>query len=197
MHFPNELNLSTNPAQDLRQLIRAEVAQIVPLDEAERCDQARVLTWIDSGAQLCRVQKPDVPPQHLIAYFVVVDADEVLLVDHINAGLWLPTGGHVDVGEHPRETVRREVVEELGITADFACPGPVFVSVTKTVGRTAGHTDVSLWYVLKGDKHRAYVFDTREFNAVRWFHRAQIPKLASDPQMARFVQKWKWFAANP
>ena len=39
----------------------------------------------------------------------------VLLVNHINAGLWLPPGGHVEPDEHPAQTASREALEELGI----------------------------------------------------------------------------------
>ncbi len=44
---------------------------------------------------------------------------KLLLVDHKKAGLWLPSGGHVEIDEHPQTTVQREVREELGIEATF------------------------------------------------------------------------------
>jgi 8-oxo-dGTP pyrophosphatase MutT (NUDIX family) len=47
---------------------------------------------------------------------VPVGADgRILLVDHVNAGLWLPPGGHVEVDEDPGLTARREIQEELGL----------------------------------------------------------------------------------
>ena len=98
----------------MRQNIRNELCSIAPLDELERRHIAEALAWIDSGAELCRLAKPATPPQHLVSYFVVVDDGHVLLVDHRNAQLWLPSGGHVEAGEHPRETVVRELQEELG-----------------------------------------------------------------------------------
>lgn len=88
----------------------------------------------------------------MVPCFAVVDGDWVLLVDHINAGLWLPPGGHVEPGETPAQTVMRAVQEELGMTADFLTPQPVFLTVTDTVGLTAGHTDVSLWFVYMGTR---------------------------------------------
>jgi len=50
-------------------------------------------------------------------------------------------------------------LEELSLTAEFLHDAPVFLTVTQTVGSTAGHTDVSLWYVIKGDRNAAYEFD--------------------------------------
>jgi len=53
--------------------------------------------WIDSGAQIFRLMKPETPDPHLVAYFLLLDPAQkkVLLVDHKKAGLWLPSGGHV------------------------------------------------------------------------------------------------------
>ena len=44
------------------------------------------------------------------------------------------------------DTVIRECMEELYITAEFWHKEPIFITQTITVGKTAGHTDVSLWY---------------------------------------------------
>ena len=177
-------------ASGMRGEIRIEVEGVVPFDDREQSDKRDVLAWVDSGAELCRVKTPDVPPMHLISYFVVIDGDQVLLVDHICAGLWLPTGGHVEPGEHPRQTVVREALEELGLRASFARDGPGFVTVTQTVGRTAGHTDVSLWYVLAGDDREPIAFDESEFRGAQWFHRSRVPLGRSDPQMGRFLKKY-------
>lgn len=173
----------------MRAQIREEVELIQPLDELERNSQRDVLAWIDSGAELCRLEKPATPPKHLISYFAVVDGDHILLVDHINAELWLPTGGHVDPGEHPRNTVLREAEEELSIKGEFMVEGPVFVTVTETVGKTAGHTDVSLWYVIRGDRRAKPDFDESEFREVRWFHRNNVPLQRTNRNMPRFLQK--------
>jgi 8-oxo-dGTP diphosphatase len=80
-----------------------------------------------------------------VSYFAVVDEQRVLLVDHRNAQLWLPAGGHVEPHEHPRTTVVRELREELGLVAPHAIGAPVMVTSVSTVGLTAGHTDVCLW----------------------------------------------------
>ena len=173
----------------MRAEIRAEVESIKPLDELEQKFQTQVLRWIDSGVELCRLKKPNVPPTHLISYFVLVDGDYLLLVDHINAELWLPTGGHVEPDEHPRVTVLREAEEELSIKGEFLLPDPLFLTVTETVGKTAGHTDVSLWYVLKSSRDDKLKFDDTEFNSVMWFHKDDIPIDRTDQHMERFLKK--------
>jgi 8-oxo-dGTP diphosphatase len=175
--------------RELRDRIRAEFAQVVPFDAQEEEHRRDALSWVDSGVELCRLHKPATPSKHLITYFAVVDDVHVLLVDHINAQLWLPCGGHVEPGEHPRDTVRREVVEELGIEAEFMFDAPVFVTVAETVGLTAGHTDVSLWYVLNGNRNAAYAYDREEFKNVKWFSFGGLPVNRVDPHLRRFVTK--------
>jgi|TARA_Y100001933_G_scaffold259897_1_gene310848 8-oxo-dGTP diphosphatase len=173
----------------MRASIREEIEQIAPIDAKEAEAKVSALQWVESGVQLCRVEKPATPPQHLVSYFALVDGDHLLLVDHINAGLWLPSGGHVEPGEHPQETVRREAQEELSLSAQFLHQRPLFLTITDTVGRTAGHTDVSLWYVLHADRHEPIRFDRSEFHSVHWFHREEVPFDRSDPEMRRFVDK--------
>lgn len=173
----------------MRALIYDEVLKINPVDPLEARHQQEVLAWIESGADLFRIAKPAVPPQHLVSYFVVTDGEYLLLVEHKNAGLWLPTGGHVEPDEHPRDTVVREAVEELGVYPEFVFNEPLFITVTETVGATAGHTDVSLWYVLRGDREEDIKFDRDEFHSIHWFSPDQIPYLQSDPHMKRFVEK--------
>jgi 8-oxo-dGTP diphosphatase len=113
------------------------------------------------------------------------------LVEHRNAGLWLPTGGHVEPDEHPATAAERECREELGIEARFWRREPPFVTSIVTVGSTAGHSDVSLWYVLEGNASEPVDFDAAEFASVRWFGFDEIPWEKSDPQMKRFVNKLK------
>jgi 8-oxo-dGTP pyrophosphatase MutT (NUDIX family) len=166
------------------------VQAITPFDPLETAHLQQALAWIASGAPLCRTAKPATPPQHLVAYFALFDLaqQKLLLVDHKNAGLWLPNGGHVEVDEHPHTTVVRELGEELGLTAHFLWPDPLFLTVTETV-RGALHTDVSLWYVLLGDSTAPLTYDESEFYGVAWFSLDELPLTRTDPHLARFVAK--------
>ena len=172
-----------------RQHIRCEIESITPLDVLEAQHRTDALAWVDSGVELIRQAKPATPPKHLVSYFAVVDGDHILLVDHKNAQLWLPAGGHVEVDEHPRDTVRRELLEELGFAAAHEIGPPLMITYTETVGLTAGHTDVSLWYVVQAKRSQAIHFDANEFNAVRWFAFADVPLTCSDPHIGRFMDK--------
>lgn len=176
---------------DLRAEIRAIVSSIEPADTTEADHQADVLAWIDSGAELFRKVSPATPPKHLVSYFLLFDEAEqqVLLVDHRKAGLWLPSGGHVDPEEHPRDTAHRELTEELGVSLPLLTPGPLFVTVTPTQGVIEPHIDVSLWYVFRASCQTKFDYDTREFHTVRWFHLDELPLERTDPHLARFREK--------
>lgn len=173
----------------LRNAIRAELEMIEPHDSLEQEHLTEALAWVDSGAELCRLLKPATPPMHLVSYFAVVDGDHILLVDHRKAQLWLPTGGHVEPGEHPRDTVTRELKEELSLVPTEPIGAPLMLTCTTTVGLTAGHQDVSLWYVVEASRKQPITFEEQEFNSVQWFRFSDVPFERSDPQMRRFVQK--------
>jgi len=68
------------------------------------------------------VEKPPV----LVAAGVLIEGERVLLTQrkagaHL-AGLWELPGGKVDPGEDPRDAVRRELQEELGIDVEVGEP---------------------------------------------------------------------------
>lgn len=169
---------------------------VEPWDELEQSHLRTAAEWIASGAPLCRTRKPDVPPMHLVAYFVVLDErhGRLLLVAHRKAGLWLPTGGHVEPGEDPWATVVRECDEELRIPAVAAAVAgerPFFLTVTRTRGE-GEHTDVSLWYVLSSDTADVTSYDEEEFTEIRWLTPEEIlaePPTSLDPHMHRFTRK--------
>jgi 8-oxo-dGTP pyrophosphatase MutT (NUDIX family) len=180
----------------IRTTIQDEIQNIAPYDILEKEHVQDALTWIGSGVDIFRVQKPDVPPKHLVSYFVLIDPKHksILLVDHIKAQLWLPTGGHVELNEHPRNTVIREAQEELNNKAVFLNnhKHPFFITVTKTIGLTAGHTDVSLWYLLRGNVHEFINFDRSEFSDIEWYTFDEILQsdpTIFDPHMQRFTKK--------
>jgi 8-oxo-dGTP diphosphatase len=183
----------------MRAGLTALLQQIDPYDalEAEHIDAT--LAWIESGAPLYRQQRADDPPQHLVTYFLLYDGVEqkLLLVDHKKAGLWLPSGGHVEPDEQPHVTVQREVVEELGLDAAFLSMTPFFVTITPTVGSVMRHVDVSLWYVLRGDARQLPWFDAGEFHQVAWFDLDALPLTRCDPHLARFAAKLRAYTAQP
>ena len=173
------------------------VEDVSPYDGTEAAHRADALEWLRTTSDVFRRSPPATPDKHLVAYFLLVDPVDgsVFLVHHRKAGLWLPTGGHVEVGEDPADTVRRESPEELGVPARFGTdtPRPLFVTVTGTVGDVrARHTDVSLWYPVLGSRSEPLRIDDREFLTARWWSREQVdaadPRVL-EPHLPRFLAK--------
>jgi len=185
--------MTTAFSPSIRSDIDKIVSGIIPFDPLEEEQKQFVRKWIQSGDEIFRIAKPATPDMHLVSYFAVISPTEkkILLVDHRNAQLWLPPGGHVEPNEHPKDTVKREIREELGIDADFLLECPLFVTISKTSGAATGigHTDVSLWYVLNGCTQERLNYDREEFKQIRWFGLDEIPYAKSDPYMDRFIAK--------
>jgi 8-oxo-dGTP diphosphatase len=176
---------------DIREEIYSVISGIEAFDEEEKRDLTFVQNWIKSGGEIFRLSKPALQEIHLVSYLVLLDQTEnkVLLTDHKLAELWLPPGGHVEPNEHPLEAARREAFEELGLEAEFLCEDPLFLTVTKTGGYVPEHTDISLWYVLKGNASDEFLYDQKEFNQIQWFSIDDIPYQQADLHMQRFIQK--------
>jgi 8-oxo-dGTP diphosphatase len=186
-------------SDDLRAMISGMVARVSPLDRQEASDQADILGWIASGQPVFRTAPPAASPKHLVSYFALIDSASrlVLLGDHVKSGLWLPSGGHVEDGEDPNDTVDREASEELGIRAVFhdrlGAGRPFFLTVTPTLGEHS-HLDVSLWFVLACVSTAELDPDPREYRGARWFpldRREGWPADRFDPEMGRFISKVK------
>lgn len=183
----------TDPSHPARRAVEQALLAIDPWDDVEREHRADALGWVRSPAGIWRTAKPATPPEHLVSYFLLVDpsAGACLLVDHLKAGLWLPAGGHVEPGEHPEATAHRECIEELGIDPPLL-PGlpsnPFFVTRAVTRNVDAGHTDVSLWYILESSVDAPLTPDPGEFRDVGWWPLAALPTRA-EPNLPRLVAK--------
>jgi 8-oxo-dGTP diphosphatase len=190
----------------LKSMIVGLVSGILPTDDLGQKHRQNALTWLAGTDDIFRRVKPLTPSPHLVSYFLLVDrpAGSVLLCDHRLSGLWLPAGGHVEPGEHPLDTVRREAVEELGVIArpDAASQDrPFFLTMTETVGPLATrHVDVSLWFALAGHVGQPLRPDQREFVQVRWWTVAELREAALgrfEPHLPRAMDALGLGRRNP
>ncbi|GAB2591753.1 DNA mismatch repair protein MutT [Paractinoplanes abujensis] len=175
-------------------VVHSVVGRLEPGDALEGEHRRLVLDWLGGTDDVFRRVKPATPDRHLVSYVVPVDPRDgaILLVDHVNAGLWLPPGGHVEPDEDPWLTAVREVGEELGLDGTGVPEEPVFLTVTRTVGIDSGHTDVSLWYVLPCDRAQKLAVDEGEFRGVRWWARDELVAADPDrfdPHFRRFLRR--------
>ena len=184
----NDSGQAGKARDELVRIIRA----MAPLDGVEEAHQADALGWIASGVEIYRRVKPAIPPKHLVVYAVIVDPAprRTFLIEHRKAGLWLPTGGHVDAGEHPFAAAKRELLEETGSTLPALSEWPLLLTVQETVGdRVERHTDVTLWYAFTAEPGARFILDTDECGKGEWFDAAMLSHIDCDPHLTRFMRK--------
>jgi 8-oxo-dGTP pyrophosphatase MutT (NUDIX family) len=126
-----------------------------------------------------------------VAFFIPYNKEtkKVLLVHHKKSNWWIFPGGHVEIDELPYDAVKRECLEELGIQANFLLEHPFFITETQTVGDHAGHTDISIGYLLTCDEKKLLYINKDEFNTIQWYNFDDIPYEQSDPAMERLINK--------
>ena len=59
--------------EPLRIKIANTIARIPPCDDLEQEHIRDTLCWIKQGAPIFRIKKPDIPPKHLVSYFILLD----------------------------------------------------------------------------------------------------------------------------
>jgi|SRR3989344_1642499 len=108
---------------------------------------------------------------HICAFFLPLDMTKksIYLGHHIKADDWIPPGGHIEAGEMPIDTVRREFVEELDFNLTKQ-PIELFDLSIKDVSGNPKHQckiHYDFWYLVYTDKID-YRFDRKEFHQAKW-----------------------------
>jgi 8-oxo-dGTP diphosphatase len=116
------------------------------------------------------------PPVHVVAGVLRDAAGRVLVAQrptgkHLE-GFWEFPGGKVDPGEAPREALRRELAEELGIEVALARP---LIAVPWTYPEKRIVLDAWLVDTYRGTPH------AREAQALRWVDRDTLASLQMPP----------------
>lgn len=117
---------------------------------------------------------------------IVVEGGKVLLVRRACApwqGAWCSPGGFCEVGEHPIETVQREVLEETGL--HVAVTGYIGVWVDSYADRPDQDADtINVAYyhaILLSDDATSVDGAGPEVSEVRWFEWDELPHELAPP----------------
>jgi 8-oxo-dGTP diphosphatase len=124
---------------------------------------------------------------------VVVRRGQILLVKRNRPpykGTWMFPAGFVDFGEHPRETMIREVKEETGLRVKPVRLLDVIQSEDDY--RSPGH--FCFFYLAKAVSSKIKIVDKEENCAADWFELSDLPKIGwkSHRQVMATLQKGAW-----
>jgi 8-oxo-dGTP diphosphatase len=116
---------------------------------------------------------------------IVIDGERVLLARRANSpwrGLWGSPGGFVELGEHPAETVAREVREETGLEVEITGYVGTWVDVYADDPREPDAEVINVAYysaaVTEGEPGPV---DSAEVSEVAWFGWDELPPDLAPP----------------
>ncbi len=126
----------------------------------------------------------------LILRPVETGGEEVLIcqrkADQPMALKWEFPGGKIEAGESPKEALRRELNEELGIVAEIGAP----VTQIRHHYRNGGAVDLQFFVV----REFAEALDNRIFQEIKWSGFGALPEydfLAADVGLVRDLAEGK------
>ncbi|MFH1694673.1 MAG: NUDIX domain-containing protein [Patescibacteria group bacterium] len=159
-----------------------QINSYVDLETVEQKTREDFLELLESGSYI----REEGAKKHFSVYFFPYNPEtkQVFIVHHKKAGLWLSPGGHIDSGENPLNTLKREIREELGVKIN---PGentkPFFLSTVKIGNKPEQsgcdkHYDI--WFLIETDGND-FAVDPREFLETKWVTLDEARELITDP----------------
>jgi len=115
---------------------------------------------------------PENKVSHICSFFLPVHlpSSSLYLTHHRKAKDWIPPGGHVETGEHPLQTARREFKEELDITLTNQKIELFALSIKKiNTSYQTCKTHYDFWYAVYCGEKFPFRYDEREFFSASWF----------------------------
>lgn len=128
---------------------------------------------------------------HLCSFFIPYDnkKGEIYLCNHIKAGGWIPTGGHLEEGESPRGAAVREMQEELGVRPSISNLTAFDLSATRVNHPPHCLIHYDVWHLVEISKQN-FIYDTSEYYEAEWFSLEDaVNKLAPFPNFAAIIAK--------
>jgi len=169
-------------------MLADQIAKIInlPICDSE-ATHAEFIDRLKHGA----LTRDENPQSHFCAYFLLYNQTNrtVFIIHHKKSGLWISPGGHIDQGEGLRETLNREISEELGVNNFFKqAPPPFLLTITPIENRVQPckqHFDI--WYLLATDGAN-FNIDPKEFHDTKWLTIDDAKKIVIDPANIRALE---------
>lgn len=143
-----------------------------------------------------RLTRDENEQSHFCVFFAAYDpvAKKVFIGHHKKSGFWLFSGGHIDKGETPEETLEREIGEEWGIKVDLQSVGEpkllTITSINQPGNKCKRHYDI--WYFVPVSEANfnpdKALLDT-EFYVMGWKDIKEARALTTDPSTLKGISK--------
>ncbi|OGV95053.1 hypothetical protein A3A66_03505 [Microgenomates group bacterium RIFCSPLOWO2_01_FULL_46_13] len=157
----------------LRHSIRQELFR---LSRSISIDVSTYQQFLNRLAINQRLVRSHNPSDHFCVFFVPYhrQSNAVFVGHHIKADEWLPPGGHIEPEEHPLDTLKREIVEELKYPLTHERPAffnLTVVDIANPARSCRRHWD--LWYRVELKKLIDFTYDRQEFYTASWLPLSQ------------------------
>jgi 8-oxo-dGTP pyrophosphatase MutT (NUDIX family) len=159
-------------------LLQNTTAPLVFQTFSQRLQEERPLVRDeDVGDHFCCMFIPFVPSQK-----------SVFVGHHIKSGLWMPPGGHIDIGETPEQTVLREIQEELHFKPN-TIPTPYALTYVDITNRPDCTRHYDIWYLMECREEVAFDYEKREFHEAGWYSIGEAVQKSSRSMFTAVLQK--------
>lgn len=174
------------------QQFKAIISNLKNLPYVNRVNVALNLTRLEDKTGITNT---DNLTDHFCSFFVPVylPTMEIFVGHHIKANEWIPPGGHIEPGELPVDTVRREFIEELQFKLTdekIELFDMDLMHIKKSITRPCKiHRD--FWfYVLMAEK-LDYIYDKGEFHDAGWLPINEAMNKAFRPEIITHLTNLK------
>lgn len=175
------------------------ITRIIKKAESDEEIKQRFLKRVKKG----KLTRDENGKSHFCVFFPSFDknAKKVFLGHHIVSGLWMFCGGYLDIGETPRNALKREILEEWGIKLDHdkvEKTNFLTISSIKTSGISC-KTHYDIWYFINANSNNDEFKKEnlkKEFFKTGWFSIKQAKSLAKHPTTLKgldFIEK-RWLS---
>lgn len=111
---------------------------------------------------------------------VNLDTEKILLQKRkgsIGSGTWAPPGGWIDNGEHPVQTVYREIWEELGKDLKFS--EPYLMCITNDLHPEGKHS-ITFHYGAEYFSGEPQIMEPEKIKKIKWFGPDALEELSEE-----------------
>ena len=175
----------------MKNILKTEIQKLVNSKQVNKAALEKMLTQLDKEENLTRPQNPQ---DHFCAFFLPIHkkSKSIYLGDHIKAGSWIPPGGHIELNEHPIETVIREFQEELKYRPDKKDIQLFDLSIVKIINNPrsgACRTHFDIWYIVEMKEKINFDFDPGEYKTAKWFSLEDGVQKVTDLTYNKIIKK--------